>query len=87
MQNEGEWRHAVAMNNLVATWRHTADIDLDAGLDAADLLSLARARLVEIPDLVGALRLVDVALAEVGAWFDRRDSLAAVSAVGSPAPG
>ena len=65
------------MNNLFATWRHPADIDLDTGLDAAEFLIRARDQLVEIPELVGALRLVDVALAEVSAWFERRDSAAA----------
>jgi hypothetical protein len=60
------------MNKLFATWHHPADIDLDAGLDAAELLSLARQQLVGIPELTAALRLVDVALAEVAAWFDHR---------------
>jgi hypothetical protein len=61
------------MNNLFATWRHAADIDLDCGLDAAELLSRARRQLVEVPALAGALRLVDAALADVSAWFDQRD--------------
>ena len=60
------------MNNLFATWRHPADADLDAGLDAADHLANARLQLLQIPELAGALRLVEVALAEVSAWFDDR---------------
>ena len=62
------------MNNLFATWHHPVDVDLDAGLDAADHLANARLQLLEIPELAGALRLVDVALAEVSAWFDDRDA-------------
>jgi hypothetical protein len=73
------------MNKLFATWRHPADIDLDAGLDAADLLAQARDQLLEIPELVDALRLVNVALAEVSAWFERRDD-ALISAVVGRAP-
>jgi hypothetical protein len=73
------------MNKLFATWRHPADIDLDAGLDAADLLAKARDQLLEIPELVDALRLVNVALAEVSAWFERRDD-ALISAVVGRAP-
>ena len=61
------------MNNLFATWHHPVDVDLDAGLDAADHLANARLQLLGIPELAGALRLVDVALAEVSAWFDHRD--------------
>lgn len=74
------------MNNLFATWRHPADVDLDAGLDAADLLAQARDQLLEIPELVDALRLVEVALAEVSAWFDRRDGSPLISAVASRGP-
>ena len=62
------------MNRLFATWHHPADVDLDAGLDAADHLANARLQLREIPELAGALRLVDIALAEVSAWFDDRDA-------------
>ena len=62
------------MNNLFATWHHPVDVDLDAGLDAADHLANARLQLLEIPELAGALRLVEVALAEVSAWFDDRDA-------------
>lgn len=62
------------MSKLIATWHHPALIDLDAGLDAAELLSLVRDRLVGVPELVDASRLVDAALREVAAWFDRRDS-------------
>lgn len=61
------------MNSLFATWRHTVDVDLDAGLDAADLLSRARDQLVAVSELENALRLVDLALADVSAWFDQRD--------------
>jgi hypothetical protein len=78
----GRPSHAVAMNNLFAAWRHPADIDLDAGLNAADLMAQARDQLVEIPELVDALRLVDVALGEVSAWFDQRDSAPLISAEG-----
>lgn len=63
------------MNKLFATWHHPADVDLDAGLDAADLLTRARDQLREIPELVDALDLVDVALAEISDWFDDRDDL------------
>jgi hypothetical protein len=62
------------MNHLFATWHHPADVDLDAGLDAADHLANARLQLQEIPELAGALRLVEVALTEVSAWFDDRDA-------------
>jgi hypothetical protein len=75
------------MNSLFATWRHPTDIDLDAGLDAAELLTRARAQLAEIPELVPALRLIEVALAEVSAWFDRRDTAALTSAAVSAGPG
>jgi hypothetical protein len=71
------------MNKLVATWHHPIDIDLDAGLDAAELLSRARELLTEIPELADTLDLVDVALAEVSGWFDGRDSDAVISAVGT----
>ena len=71
------------MNNLFATWRHPVDIDLDAGLDAADLLARARDHLVDIPELADALHLVDVALAEVSDWFDCRDDAPLISAASS----
>lgn len=63
------------MNELFATWRHPVDVDLDAGLDAADLLARAHRQLREIPELADALHLVDVALAEVSDWFDLRAEL------------
>ncbi|MEW6477111.1 MAG: hypothetical protein AB1679_33060 [Actinomycetota bacterium] len=69
------------MNKLFATWHHPADIDLDAGLDAAELLTRARDLLAEIPELADTLDLVDVALSEVSGWFDRRDSTPLISAV------
>lgn len=81
MHREGRPTHAVAMNKLFATWHHPADLDLDAGLDAADLLALACHRLADIPELTYALQHVGIALAEVSAWFDRRDSASLVSAV------
>jgi hypothetical protein len=58
------------MNNLVATWRQPAAIDLPDDADVCELLARAHDRLAEIPGLVGALRLVDVALEEVLTWFD-----------------
>jgi hypothetical protein len=72
------------MNNLFATWRHPVDIDLDCGLDAAELLSRARDQLVDIPALEGARRLVDAALAEVSAWFDQRDERTTMALEAAP---
>lgn len=58
------------MNKLFATW-HTPDgRTLEPELDTADLLALACHRLAEIPELDDALRLVDIALAKVTAWFE-----------------
>lgn len=74
------------MNNLFATWHHPADIDLDAGLNAADLLALACHRLADIPELAEPLQHMGVALAEVSAWFDARDSSPLISAVASRVP-
>lgn len=81
MHQPGRLAHAVAMNKLFATWHHPADLDLDAGLDAAELLSRARDLLAEIPELADTLDLVDVALGEVAGWFDQRDDAPLVSAV------
>lgn len=75
----------MAVNNLFATWRHPDDIDLDAGLDTAELLARARDLLAEIPELADTLDLVDVALAEVSGWFDQRDEAAIAPRV-NPAP-
>ena len=72
------------MNNLFATWRHPADVDLDAGLDAAELLTQARDQRIEIPELADALRLVNVALTEIAAWFDHRDSAPINAPTGPP---
>lgn len=69
------------MNKLFATWRHPVDIDLDAGLDAAELLARARDLLVEIPELGDTVDLVDVVLSEVTGWFDQRDRAPLISAV------
>ena len=74
------------MNNLFATWRHPVDIDLDAGLDAAELLARARDLLAEIPELADTMDLVDVALSEVTGWFDQRDDAPLIAAVVSRAP-
>src|SRR5688572_31289546 len=57
------------MNKLIATW-HTPDDAAEPELDTADLLALACHRLAEIPELDDALRLVDIALAKVTAWFE-----------------
>jgi hypothetical protein len=59
------------MNNLVATWRRPADVDLGGDADVCELLARVHERLAEVPELVGARRLVDVALEEVLAWLDR----------------
>lgn len=74
------------MNKLFATWRHPDDIDLDAGLDAAELLARARGLLAEIPELADTLDLVDVALSEVSGWFDQRDRAPLIAAVVSRVP-
>ncbi|HEV7861883.1 MAG TPA: hypothetical protein VGR20_04255 [Acidimicrobiia bacterium] len=60
------------MTKLVATWHSStpADVDLRGDLGAAELLALARERLIAIPDLQEAVALVGAALAEVSAWFD-----------------
>jgi hypothetical protein len=58
------------MNNLVATWRQPAVIDVRDEADVCELLARVHDRLAEIPELVRALRLVDVALDEVLTWFD-----------------
>jgi hypothetical protein len=58
------------MNNLVATWRQPAAIDLRDDADVCELLARAHDRLAEIPELARAQRLVDVALEEVLTWFD-----------------
>ena len=57
------------MNDLFATWQHRAEADVAPALDPAECLVLARDRLVEIPELKDALRLVDLAIGEVSAWF------------------
>ena len=58
------------MNNLVATWGRPAEIQLADEADVCDLLARVHDRLAGIPELVGALRLVDLALEEVLTWFD-----------------
>ncbi|MDQ1490350.1 MAG: hypothetical protein QOJ23_2864 [Actinomycetota bacterium] len=58
------------MNNLVATWRQPAVIDVRDEADVCELLARVHDRLAEIPELARALRLVDVALDEVLTWFD-----------------
>ena len=58
------------MNKLVATWHTPDDRAFEPDLDTADLLALACHRLAEIPELDDALRLVDIALAKVTAWFE-----------------
>ena len=58
------------MNNLVATWRQPAAIDLRDDADVCELLARVHDRLAEIPELGRAQRLVDVALEEVLTWFD-----------------
>ena len=75
------------MNKLFATWQHPADIDLDAGLDAAELLARASRQLAAIPELSDALHLVDVALFEVSDWFEHRGASAVVLRPGRPAAG
>ena len=62
--------HAWAMNDLFATWHLPVNIDLGDDLDAVELLSRAHDRLVEIPELKDALRLLDIVRGEVSAWFD-----------------
>ncbi|MDQ1503918.1 MAG: hypothetical protein QOD57_1645 [Actinomycetota bacterium] len=58
------------MNNLVATWRQPAVIDVRDEADVCELLARVHDRLAEIPEMARALRLVDVALDEVLTWFD-----------------
>ncbi|HEV7687108.1 MAG TPA: hypothetical protein VGQ80_11090 [Acidimicrobiia bacterium] len=58
------------MNNLVASWRQPAVIDVRDEADVCELLARVHDRLAEIPELARALRLVDVALDEVLTWFD-----------------
>lgn len=58
------------MNKLVAIWHTPDDRAVEPELDTADLLALACHRLAEIPELDDALRLVDIALAKVTAWFE-----------------
>ena len=59
------------MNDLAATWRHPADVDLGAEADVCELLSRVHDRLAEIPELREALRFVDIALGEVLTWLDK----------------
>lgn len=70
MQNGGETSHAVAMNNLFATWHRT-------GSDVVDHLLQAHGQLLELPDREGVLALVDAALLEL--------SLAATESTPEPA--
>lgn len=65
------------MSNLVAKWHHPAEVGR-AELDPVELLSWARDGLIEIPELKDALRLVDLALGEVSAWFATELSTEAV---------
>jgi hypothetical protein len=58
------------MNKLVATWGRPVEIELADDADVCELLARVHDRLSGIPELVGALRLVDVALEEVLTWFD-----------------
>jgi hypothetical protein len=58
------------MNNLIATWRQPAVIDVRDEADVCELLARVHDRLAEMPELAHALRLVDVALDEVLTWFD-----------------
>jgi dTDP-D-glucose 4,6-dehydratase len=56
------------MNNLFATWHGPEEVDLAAGLaGTVELLSEARNRMGEVPELRAALRLLDVAIDEVWA--------------------
>ena len=58
------------MNNLVATWRPPVEIEHADESDLCELLARVHDRLAEIPELVAARRLVEVALDEVLTWFD-----------------
>ena len=58
------------MNNLVATWARPAEIELTDESDVCELLARVHDRLAGIPELVGARRLLEVALEEVLTWFD-----------------
>ena len=62
--------HAVAMNNLCATWHNPADVDLGDEFepDVVELLSRARDHMEGIGELGDALRLVEVAFGQVSAW-------------------
>jgi hypothetical protein len=72
------------MNNLVASWHRPAQIDLGGQqFDVAELLSRAHDRLVEIPELEEARRLVDVALGEVAAWSGTPSDVRSTSFVGT----
>ena len=72
------------MNNLVASWHRPAQIDL-AGqqFDPVELLSQARDRLTDIPELEAALHLVDVALDEVAAWSGTPSGVGSTSYAGT----
>jgi hypothetical protein len=73
------------MNNLFATWRSAADVDLTAGehLDVAELLSRAHDQLAGIPELSHAAHLVEIALDDVLAWFDGDVSLRLIRSTSS----
>jgi hypothetical protein len=72
------------MNNLVALWHHPADVDLTGQqFDPVELLSRARDRLADIPELEAALHLVDVALDEVAAWFGTPSGVRSTSYAGT----
>lgn len=60
--------HAVPMSKLVATWQRSADIDVEHESNPVRLLSRARQALVGIPELEGAVELLDGALEEITAW-------------------
>jgi hypothetical protein len=67
------------MNNLVATWHHAVEVDVRDEPDAAELLSRAHDRLIGIPELEVARRLVDVAREHVAAWCGRGEAPAVIS--------
>jgi hypothetical protein len=58
------------MNNLVATWRQPVEIEFADESDLCELLVRVHDGLAEVPELVGARRLVEVALEQVLTWFD-----------------